>query len=110
MPFRKNQAVNLQTKGNQMAERFRIIVVVLAMLLGSKSFSQQKLTVNEQTKPLLMMGEASIVKIRTPLEKNFYTRHLGVFCKQELMIQKKLSLPVFFRLGSLEYVDRLEGK
>jgi hypothetical protein len=110
VPFRKNQAVNLQTKHKRMPERYRMIVVVLMMLAGSKIFAQQKLTVNEETKPLLMVHPTSIVKIPLVLEKNFYTRHLGVFCKQELIIQKKLSMPVFFRLGSLEYVNRLEGK
>ena len=35
---------------------------------------------------------------------------LGFFCKEELVIQKTLKLPIYFRLGSLEYCNRMEGK
>ena len=44
------------------------------------------------------------------LPQNFYTLHMGYFCKKELQIQKALSLPFFFRLGSKNYVDIMEGK
>ena len=87
-----------------------MIVVVLLILVGNKIFAQQKLAVNEESKSWSMVRPADIVKIQSPLEKNFYTRHLVVFCKQELIIQKKRSLHVFFRLGSFEYVNTLEGK
>ena len=40
----------------------------------------------------------------------FYSTHLGFFCQKELEIQKAIHLPVFFRLGSLDYVNKLEGK
>jgi hypothetical protein len=39
-----------------------------------------------------------------------YYNQLGFFCKRELDIQKATHLPVFFRLGSLESCNRLEGK
>ena len=41
---------------------------------------------------------------------DFYSNHLGFFCQKELEIQKVTHLPVFFRLGSLDYVNKLEGK
>lgn len=40
----------------------------------------------------------------------YYVSHLGFFCKRELDIQKTTHLPVFFRLGSLESCNKLEGK
>jgi hypothetical protein len=42
----------------------------------------------------------------------FYCSNLGFFCKQELKLAKatKFKLPIAFRLGSLQYVDYMEGK
>jgi len=40
----------------------------------------------------------------------YYSTHLGFFCQKELEVQKATHLPVFFRLGSLDYVNKLEGK
>jgi hypothetical protein len=44
------------------------------------------------------------------LEANYYSSHFGFFCKRELELEKAIHLPVRFRLGSLEYCNRLEGK
>lgn len=38
------------------------------------------------------------------------TAHFAFFCRLELKIEKITKFPVKFRLGDLDYVDRLEGK
>lgn len=40
----------------------------------------------------------------------FYTKHLGYFCQKELQLQKLTSLPIHFRLGSMDYVNYMEQK
>jgi hypothetical protein len=47
---------------------------------------------------------------RLALPADYYATHLGFFCKKEMQLQKWARLPVFFRLGSKDYVDYLEQK
>jgi hypothetical protein len=51
------------------------------------------------------------VNTTTPLlAPNFYTSHLGFFCKQELKLNKAIKVPFKFRLGTVQQCDWLEGK
>jgi len=43
------------------------------------------------------------------LPANLYTKNLGFFCRQELLMDKK-NIPVRFRLGSMDYCNYLEQK
>lgn len=61
--------------------------------------------------------KSSIVNIRSAfilkkqiIEPGFYQCNLGFFCKKEIQLEKITSVPFRFRLGSLDYVNKLEGK
>jgi hypothetical protein len=41
---------------------------------------------------------------------SWYTDNLSGFCLPEWKLQKNTGIPLRLRLGSLEYVNRLEGK
>ncbi len=44
------------------------------------------------------------------LPGNFYATQLPFFCSKELQVQKAVGIPVKFRLSTVEYCDKLEGK
>ncbi len=43
------------------------------------------------------------------IPQNFYSQHLGFFCRQELKMQQA-HVPVTFRLGNMDYCNWLEQK
>lgn len=44
------------------------------------------------------------------ISSTFYFNSIGFFCQKELQVEKALSFPVKFRLGSVAYTDDMEGK
>jgi hypothetical protein len=44
------------------------------------------------------------------LSQDHYSNNLSFFCKKELQLEKLTKIPFRVRLGSLDYVNALEGK
>ncbi|MCB9287934.1 MAG: hypothetical protein H6560_11505 [Lewinellaceae bacterium] len=45
-----------------------------------------------------------------PMPSAYSYDELGVFCKWEVQMEKAARMPVKFRLGEVQYVERMEGK
>jgi len=111
-------------------------LVVLVLIFPAKIFSQQQLPriaqnyphtldffnpavakdlSNRYTRQRIFIGNGTgsvsenttLIQILRP---GFYTSNLPFFCKKEFQFEKNTSLPLRVRLGSLDYVNRLEGK
>ncbi|MDX1406717.1 MAG: hypothetical protein R3330_01255 [Saprospiraceae bacterium] len=55
-------------------------------------------------------AEAPQTTLRYNLTPTVRSAHFGMFCKIELKLEKVTGIAPRFRLGSVDYVDRLEGK
>lgn len=65
--------------------------------------------------PSFQLREAVLRPVTKPPLQPFRSPYnhyddLGIFCKWELKLDKQVSQAIRFRLGSVDYVNRLEGK
>ena len=138
VPIIKNQAVNLQTNGLMKSQRVYQFLVVLMLILPARIFSQQQMPLFAQKTPHIYLEEnlkaqknqnnsysfSAFVDTKAlrpftlnplPLRmevinSNLTIQNLPFFCKKEFIFEKNTSVPLRVRLGSLDYVNKLEGK
>lgn len=69
----------------------------------------------KQVVPQLLPTYKAAAVLRQPgfqnnLPGDFYAKQLPFFCSKELLVQKKVGIPIKFRLSTVEYCNKLEGK
>jgi len=84
----------------------KVLIALIMMMIGQKLAAQMTLPNAPKKLPLDSLKNLPLRVIAS----NYYSSNLPFFCKQELQIQKIVKVPVKFRIGSVEEVDKLEGK
>ncbi len=79
---------------------------------GKNVFKQTTniILVNKLAKTVATTNRAKTISQSMLVSPLFYSNNLAFFCRQEIKLEKLTKIPFKFRLGSLQYVDYLEGK
>ena len=95
-------------------KRKRIFALIVKFLFCVSAIHAQN-SVDSSKQRTLYFPQTKIVFYKQPISKNslpgnFYAKQLPFFCSKELQVQKAIGFPIKFRLGSVEYCDKMEGK
>jgi hypothetical protein len=77
------------------------------LMLVVNNFAQQKKDSIQLVKSTTITSLPLKLYIIHP---DHYSKQLGFFCKNEWAMERKTTLPLRLRLGSIDYVNKMEGK
>jgi hypothetical protein len=84
-------------------------ISLFAVLLLYAGFVHAQMQTPAADNPVRLRDSALYLPIRL-VPQDSYRKELAFFCKREWELEKKTGVPMKFRLGSVDYVNTLEGK
>ncbi len=89
---------------------YKYLIVFLLLIHVLPAFAQTAKDSVAKEKPLFFNPRLNAVKTVTVIPQNFTASHLPFFCDKEWKLEKVTKIPFRFRLGSVAYCDKMEGK
>ena len=86
------------------------LLIVVSLVNFSWCYGQQKMSFSDSLVFTMRSTPVSLIKPLVVVRPDFMSVTQGFICKQEWKFEKKVGLPLRLRLGSLEYVNKMEGK
>lgn len=90
---------------------FKPFLIIFLVFCTAVVYGQQvKIDTTVTIKPPFVFRFNAIQVQPTPVAANYYAKNLSFFCANELKFEKATKIPFKFRLGSVDYTDKMEGK
>lgn len=107
---KKQQRIYVRPMPSLIKTPARFLLFTRSIENGKISYRPVQLPVVKYPERLGNFFRANPPRQLTILPSSYYVQQLGIFCTTELKLQKMTSVPLRIRLGSLEYVNWMEGK